>query len=363
MCLSLPLREKLARLPVLLPAGEPTTTAYVRILFNQWPGELPRPLLAGVFSLLLACCGEDPPPTAPSVSTLQVFDIASNKATVSGQVTSDGGAPILMRGMCWSDTTEPDLHTGDTVTVKPGKGLYFAYLTGLTSGRAYRVRAFAINQVDTAYGRVLEFVAGRGTDGCGLAPVWDIDSNSYPTREIGGYCWMLRNLKVTRYSNGDSIDWGADPAIWLQNARGLQRTYAGQSGYLGTYGRLYNFQAATDPRGVCPTGWRLPTSEEWTTFTTRLEGATQAGGILKSTQFWALPNTGAVDGGGYRALPGGYTDDRGQDVALTYLGYWWSSTAPNSWNATAFGLRHNSGAAFVVELPQQSGLSIRCLKD
>jgi len=317
----------------------------------------------GFGTLLLACCGEDPPPVAPTVTTLQVFDIASNKATVSGQVTSDGGAPILMRGMCWSDSTLPDLYVGDTLTVKPGKGLFLGYLTGLTSGRTYQVRAFAINQVDTAYGRALEFVAGRGTDGCGLAPAYDIDSNSYLTREIGGYCWMLRNLRVTRYANGDSIRWGSDPSQWSLNADGLQRTYTGQPSYLSTYGRLYNFKAATDPRGVCPTGWRIPTSVEWTTFTSRLNGTAQAGGILKSTQFWSQPNTAAVDGGGYRALPGGSTDDRGIDAGLTYQGYWWSKTESNPWNASAFNLRHNSGAAFVVDVPKKSGLNIRCIKN
>jgi len=265
--------------------------------------------------------------------------------------------------MCWSDSVEPDLYVGDTLTVKPGKGLYLGYLTGLSSGRTYQVRAFAINQVDTAYGRVLEFVAGRGTDGCGLAPAYDIDSNSYPTREIGGYCWMLRNLRVTRYANGDSIKSGSDPVNWMQNSAGMQKTYAGQATYLSTYGRLYNFKAASDSRGVCPTGWRIPTSAEWNTFTTRLEGPAQAGGILKSTQFWSQPNTAAVDGGGYRALPGGYADDRGVDGALSYQGYWWSTTESNQWNASSFNLRYNSGAAYVVDMPKKSGLNIRCIKE
>lgn len=322
-----------------------------------------QPIWLGVLAFLCACCGEDPPPVAPSVTTLQVFDIASNKATVSGQVTSDGGTPILMRGMCWSDSVDPDLYVGDTLTVKPGKGLYLGYLTGLTSGRTYRVRAFAINQVDTAYGRTLEFVAGRGTDGCGLAPVYDIDSNNYPTREIGGYCWMLRNLRVTRYANGDSIGSGNDSLRWVQNATGLHKTYAGTASYLSNYGRLYNYKAATDNRGVCPTGWRIPSAEEWITFTSRLEGAEQAGGILKSTQFWAQPNTAAVDGGGFRALPGGYSDDRGSDAGITVQGYWWSSTESNPWNAMAFNLRHNSGASFVVDMPKKSGFNIRCIKE
>jgi uncharacterized protein (TIGR02145 family) len=265
--------------------------------------------------------------------------------------------------MCWSDSVDPDLYVGDTLTVKPGKGLYLGYLTGLSSGRTYRVRAFAINQVDTAYGRPLEFVAGRGTDGCGLAPVYDIDSNSYPTREIGGYCWMLRNLRVTRFANGDTIAWGTEPARWVQNSEGMHRTYANQATYLSTYGRLYNHKAAADSRGLCPTGWRIPSAEEWTTFTSRLEGDAQAGGILKSTQFWSPPNTAAVDGGGFRALPGGYTDDRGIDAGITLQGYWWSATESNPWNAKALNLRHNSGASFVVDMPKHSGLTIRCIKE
>ena len=335
----------------------------MRSSINLWLKTLRKELSWGIASLLLACCGEDPPPVAPTVTTLQVFDIASNKATVSGQVSSDGGAPILMRGMCWSDSVDPDLNVGDTLTVKPGKGLYLGYLTGLTSGRTYRVRAFAINQVDTAYGRPLEFVAGRGTDGCGLAPVYDIDSNSYPTREIGGYCWMLRNLRVTRFANGDTITLGIEPARWVQNSEGMHRTYANQATYLSTYGRLYNHKAAADPRGLCPTGWRIPSAEEWTTFTSRLEGDAQAGGILKSTQFWSPPNTAAVDGGGFRALPGGYTDDRGIDAGITLQGYWWSATESNPWNAKALNLRHNSGASFVVDMPKHSGLTIRCIKE
>jgi len=311
---------------------------------------------------MYACDRKQPPPTAPTVNTIQVYDVTSNGATVTGNVVSDGGSPIILRGMCWSDSLDPLFSNGDTLTVRAGKGMYIGRLDSLVSGRSYRVRAFAVNAVDTSYGRVLSFVAGRGTDSCGVYPVFDIDGNSYTSRVIGGYCWILRNLRTSRYANGDSIEAPITRSDWATVSIGARALYTGDSSLWEQYGLLYNWRAVVDPRGLCPTGWRLPTADEWSLFVSRLDGWAMVGGLIKSRSYWSAPNTAALDHSNFRALPGGWRDDLGLDRDLTYSAYFWSETERNPWNAAAFSLRHNSGGAFLPDMPKTAGLSVRCIK-
>ena len=107
--------------------------------------------------------------------------------------------------------------------------------------------------------------------------VTDIDNNVYNTVIIGTQIWLKENLKVTKYRNSDTIT-----TTWAYN---------GNESNVSTYGRLYDWYAATDSRGLCPTGWHLPTDAEWTTLTDYLEGLSVAGGKLKEagTTHWNSP--------------------------------------------------------------------------
>ena len=145
--------------------------------------------------------------------------------------------------------------------------------------------------------------------------ITDVDGNVYTAVSIGTQVWMVENLKTTKYSNGDLIG-TTTPAtfdISAEAAPKYQWAYAGFEDNVFRYGRLYTWWAVTDIRGVCPTGWHVPTEDDWTALTTYLGGEDVAGGKLKEagTTHWWAPNEGATNSSGFTALPGGDRYDNG----------------------------------------------------
>jgi len=105
---------------------------------------------------------------------------------------------------------------------------------------------------------------------CPGVPVRDIDGNTYNTLQIGTQCWMRDNLKVSKYRNGNPIATGLDNSAWSNTTFGAYAIYGNYTANEGLYGKLYNWFAVADNRGLCPTGWHVPTNAEWTTLTTFL---------------------------------------------------------------------------------------------
>jgi uncharacterized protein (TIGR02145 family) len=216
--------------------------------------------------------------------------------------------------------------------------------------------------------------------------VTDIDGNVYKTIKIGTQTWMAENLKVFKYRNGDFIGQvysdgiRTNGQIWeyLNNQLiGALCLYEDKPSNEITYGLLYNWYAVSDPRGLAPEGWHIPTKEEWITLSEYLGGDNLAGGQLKATTLWASPNTGATNSSGFRALPGGsrnnhyiprLTDGVGVFSGLLTNGYWWSSTSIDEKNAEFVGLSYYDDKfsidAFTDFYSDKGyGLSIRCIKD
>jgi uncharacterized protein (TIGR02145 family) len=195
----------------------------------------------------------------------------------------------------------------------------------------------------------------------------DIDGNIYTTVKIGTQTWMKENLKTTKYRNGDPIG-TTTPAtldVSAETSPKYQWAYAGNESNASTYGRLYTWYAATDSRGICPTGWHVPTDAEWTTLTSLLGGETGAGAYLKETgtSHWYSPNTGATNSTGFTALGGGYRVDNGPFSAIGSYGTWWTSTESavnNAWFRFMYWItsdvNRNNGS-------KAHGLSIRCIRD
>lgn len=96
--------------------------------------------------------------TVPIVTTGSVTSITYTDATAAGNVTSDGGAAVTIRGICWSDSTStPTYPASSYATSGSGTGAFTASLTSLTAGTTYYYRAFAVNSVGKGYGSVLTF--------------------------------------------------------------------------------------------------------------------------------------------------------------------------------------------------------------
>ena len=195
--------------------------------------------------------------------------------------------------------------------------------------------------------------------------ITDADGNVYISVTIGAQEWMSENLRTSKYSDGTSIpnvtddgDWkdiqwyGLETAAWCN--------YNNSSSNDASYGKLYNWFAVETGK-LCPTGWHVPTDDEWTELTDYLTAnghSESEATALKSTSF------GGTDDYGWLGLPGGLRSSSGSFGSnFGDYGYWWSSSqysASYAWNRNFFNSIDTVYRNFGLK---NSGFSVRCLKD
>ncbi|MFM8837568.1 MAG: FISUMP domain-containing protein, partial [Bacteroidota bacterium] len=205
---------------------------------------------------------------------------------------------------------------------------------------------------------------------CGTSMVSDVDNNTYATVQIGTQCWTQSNLKVSKYRNGDNIPTGLDNSQWSSTSMGAYAVYNNDAANDALYGKLYNWYAVNDSRGLCPTGWHVPSHAEWMTLINFLGGVPVAGGKMKSTATqptlggWNAPNTGATNSSGFTGLPGGeLASSGGFTSTLGNYGFWWSTSDAGTGKAYLFYLSNSASAVYQNSWWHRSGFSVRCLRD
>lgn len=186
-----------------------------------------------------------------------------------------------------------------------------------------------------------------------------------PTIVIGTQQWMSKNLDVAFYRNGNPIPQVADPTEWAGLITGAWCYYNNDSTQGNTYGKLYNWYAVNDPRGLAPAGWHIPSDAEWATLETSLGGKLVAGGEMKEagTPHWISPNTEGNNNSGFAGLPGG---GRYRDGPFSNVGrnsYWWSSSENGSTFAWTRTLFYSTGKLQRNIDEDRFGFSVRCLRD
>jgi uncharacterized protein (TIGR02145 family) len=183
-----------------------------------------------------------------------------------------------------------------------------------------------------------------------------------PFVTIGDQIWSEFNLDVTTYRNGDPIPEVTDPTAWGNLTTGAWCYYANNSANGPIYGKLYNWYAVNDPRGLAPWGWHVPTLTEWNT----LAGAVgNDGGALKTTTGWFPPNVGATNSSGFSAVPAGARGGGapGQFGALTAATLFWTTTPANALASYVRGLSFSD--SFISGSGQDNfeGYSIRLVQN
>lgn len=194
--------------------------------------------------------------------------------------------------------------------------------------------------------------------------VTDIDGNIYKTVQIGSQWWMAENLKVTHYCNGDAIPKVGDEKGWSNLTTGAYCAYDNNVNIIAqTYGNLYNFHAVIDNRQLAPTGWHIPSDNDWQTLINYLGGNEIAGGKLKETgtEHWESPNTGATNESGFFALPGGIRMGFYTNMGLSAC--FWSHKAQSNTNGWYRHLFHNMTYVDRVPYPKNYGMSVRCVRN
>lgn len=183
------------------------------------------------------------------------------------------------------------------------------------------------------------------------------------TVTIGSQIWSIKNLDVFTYRNGDSIPHVQDPIQWASLTTGAWCYYNNDPSIGSYYGKLYNWYAVNDPRGLAPAGWHIPTDAEWTQMTNFLGGDTLSGGKLKDTLLWDLPNVGATNSSGFSAYPAGDLSINGQFEDIGKYGVFWTSSEFNNNKSWFRFLYHNSSITYRYFNEKNFGFSVRCIKD
>jgi len=299
--------------------------------------------------------------TVPTVSTMPITNITETSATGGGIVTEQGSSPVTMRGICWSISSNPttlDAHTTDGNEI----GIYTSNITGLTANTSYFVRAYATNSAGTAYGNQVGFTTIGGSVGqpCPGTPTVVYGGQTYNTVQIGTQCWLKENLNI-----GTKI-----PGTQEQVNNGIIEKYCydNDEANCAIYGGLYQWnemmQYITTPgvKGICPTGWHVPTYGEWTTLTTFLGGESVAGGKMKSTSGW-YNNGNGTNNSGFTALPGGHWNSSGYFNSYTYMALFYSSSQNGATHAWNWQLYYGDEGGHYTYIEKTFGLSSRCVRD
>jgi uncharacterized protein (TIGR02145 family) len=218
------------------------------------------------------------------------------------------------------------------------------------------------------------------------AQVTDLNGKTYSTVKIGAQEWMAENLDVSKFRNGDPIPEAKTSAEWAQAGENGKPAwcYYNHDPVMGRlYGKLYNWYAVNDPRGLAPAGWHVPGDPEWTTLINYLGGDSVAGGKMKNITGW---NESYGDGGpyakdarlvsgngtntsGFAALPAGEIN-YGTSAGLGIWCYFWSSSAYGYDNllrddrfAYHVWMRNYSSYIFRDNHRKWEGYSCRCVRD
>ena len=309
----------------------------------------------------------NPQPTAPTlVLDTVIAGFGSGTATVRFTLSGSG---VFERGVCWSTSPNPTVSGNKMVVGSGGYGFTHVFSGSMVGNQIHYARAYARTSTGIFYSNEKTFIPVPGQPCPGTPTVTDIDGNIYNTVQIGSQCWTQSNLKVSKYRNGDSIPTGLSNSAWQNTTSGAYSIYNNDPVNDVVFGKLYNHYAVTDTRGLCPTGWHVPSDWEWTFLENHLGGSIVAGGALKSTSTqptpggWASPNVGATNSSLFTALPGGLRGDDGGFGFMASHGYWWSSSVLSGSNALYRYLYIPTSSVGRYDFERTFGFSVRCLRD
>jgi uncharacterized protein (TIGR02145 family) len=193
----------------------------------------------------------------------------------------------------------------------------------------------------------------------------DQQGNYYKTIAINNSIWMAENLRVTAFRNGSSIANVQATDQWSSTTNPAWVHYNNDSTYECPYGKLYNWYAVSDPSGLCPTGWHVPSTAEYEALFLSLGGQVSAGDHMKTTGsvYWLISNTGATNTSGFSTIGAGRRFFYGDFDGLKYEGVLWHADSFDANSAWVHGLSADFSSANLSIYPKRTGFPVRCVKD
>lgn len=334
-----------------------------------------------VLTVALTSCKKEEIEEIPSLTTYPAWTVTRTSAWTGGTILREGSDTLIDQGICWSTQSTPTLE--DSVIPCYDISNCGGRLDHLIPNTAYYVRAYATSRAGTGYGNEERFTTKPATVSHLFNPqltydsVADIDGNVYKTIEIGTQEWMAENLKTTRFNNGDDIPLiGDDNSMDYLITPGYSWYESNETVFKDIYGGYYNWFAVNTGK-LCPSGWHVPTDEEWKVMEMYLgmsreeadamgyRGTTAGSAIKESgTINWVEESAAASNESGFTGLPGGsrYGSSGGEGI----VGMFWADTEfypdPYNWGYMRWLL---SGDSWIgrSELPKRSAINVRCIKN
>jgi len=317
-------------------------------------------LSVALLSLFAFACEKPDNSSLPDVITLAVAEASKFKVLCGGHVSDDGGKPVTEKGVLIGKTDNPSVD-GERIPMGDGAGLFKQWIEDLASGTVYYFCAYAVNEIGTAYGAVKD-IKTQDT-------ITDIDGNIYAVVEIGDQTWMAENLKTSKYRNGNPIPNVPDTQEWFDMTSGAYCYFNNDQSNSLVYGKLYNWFALMDERGICPEGWEPPNIDDWMELIQFAGGMEVAGLNLKhkgfdfweeSSGFIAFP--GGKDSFGFAALPGGYRTPNIFHGIKQFCAFWTSTEQHDGHMPNYILMNSGMNRAFVNMMFKSKGSSVRCIR-
>ena len=201
----------------------------------------------------------------------------------------------------------------------------------------------------------------------------DQEGNSYKTILIGNQEWMAENLKTITYRDGSPIQNITDGNDWFNSTVGAWCDLNNNPSFICPFGKYYNWYAVTDPREICPVGWRIPSIDDWHELFEYLNPAYNfeqqeplSGPSLKSTvSLWNSPNN-STNSTGFSALPAGYRQAAyfsTSNSAGTDTFFWTNSQNPTNNNGLGIYMNNSVSYVSIDVLGKNNGISVRCIRN
>lgn len=311
-----------------------------------------------VLVIIVSCRKKDN--LIPDLVTADPTIVTDNSVSTGGSIFSSGSSEIKARGVCWSIDEEPTVNNSRTIDGS-GSGEFVSKIIGLIPDRTYYIRAYATNDVGTAYGNEISITTSPPD-----TVATDPDGNVYHFLTIGKQVWMKENLRTTKYADNSPIGTTSPATLDISTEASPKYEWPvnGDENLAPVYGRLYT-GFAVETKQLCPTGWHVPTDDDWGILINNLGGTNVSGGKLKEAGFahWQEPNTHASDSAGFNALPAGSGRSPGGTFSVPGQNiYYWSSTPSNA-NLWGYSLHFNDGSIARDRASENNALSVRCIKD
>ena len=211
------------------------------------------------------------------------------------------------------------------------------------------------------------------SDGISLSGKYKAEVNiiRFNSVKIGNQIWMTENLNVDRFQNGDIIKEAKTAEEWKKAGKKKRPAwcyYENDPSNGEKYGKLYNYFAVNDTRGLAPYGWHVPSDAEWTVLSNYLGGEKQAGAKMKSTTGW-FKNGNGTNSSGFSGLPGGFRYANGSFKldgsfkSVGGFGIWWNASEYDEANAWLQFLTLADSSLDSDGYSKDTGCSVRCVKD